>query len=80
MVVVPFPYSDLRNSKRRPALIVCSPPGDDVILCQITSKNTRDKYAIKLSDRDFLRGNLNLKSNIRPNRIFTADKKSYFIK
>ena len=39
IVVVPFPFSDLTNSKRRPALVITELTGDDVILCQITSKN-----------------------------------------
>lgn len=38
VVVVPFPFSDLSASKRRPALVVATFMGDDVILCQITSK------------------------------------------
>ena len=36
VVVVPFPFSDLSQSKRRPALIIASLEGDDAILCQIT--------------------------------------------
>jgi hypothetical protein len=38
VVVAPFPFSDLSAAKRRPALVVASLTGDDVILCQITSK------------------------------------------
>ena len=37
VVVIPFPFSDLSQSKRRPALVVVSLEGDDAILCQITS-------------------------------------------
>lgn len=47
--------------------------GDDIILCQITSKVIRDSYAILLDVNDFESGGLNQVSNIRPNRIFTAD-------
>jgi len=74
VVVVPFPYSDLSNSKRRPALVVARLTGDDVILCQITSQTIRDDYAITIVDADFSEGSLKTTSNIRPNRIFTADK------
>ena len=38
VVVVPFPFSDLTAAKRRPALVITAFPGDDVILCQITSR------------------------------------------
>ena len=44
--------------------------GDDLILCQITSKKTRDSYSIPLVDREFAKGTLKQDSNIRPNRIF----------
>ena len=37
VVVIPFPFSDLTQAKRRPALVVTRLEGDDLILCQITS-------------------------------------------
>ena len=74
VVVVPFPFSDLTQAKRRPALVISVLDGDDVILCQITSQRVRDKYAISLLDSDFASGGLKRSSNIRPNRIFTADR------
>lgn len=74
VVVIPFPFSDLSSSKRRPALVLTSLNGNDVILCQITSKEVNDDYAISLTSREFIDGNLNQDSNIRPNRLFTADE------
>lgn len=73
VVVVPFPFSDLSQAKRRPALVISKLEGDDVILCQITSQSIKDNYAIPLDDKDFDTGGLKQPSNIRPNRIFTAD-------
>jgi mRNA interferase MazF len=73
IVVIPFPFSDLSQSKRRPALVLAPLEGDDVILCQITSKSIKDNYAISLDDADFESGGLKQASNIRPNRLFTAD-------
>jgi mRNA interferase MazF len=73
VVIVPFPFSDLSNHKRRPALVVATMLGEDVILCQITSKAVSDSYAIPFSDADFTHGGLHQESNIRPNRLFTAD-------
>jgi mRNA interferase MazF len=75
VVVVPFPFSDLSQAKRRPALVVAVLEGDDLVLCQITSQAVRDKYAIALVDKDFAVGGLRQKSNIRPNRLFTADQR-----
>jgi mRNA interferase MazF len=73
VVVLPFPFSDLSAAKRRPALVVATLPGNDVILCQITSQSTRDRNAIALNANDFSSGSLRAASNIRPNRLFTAD-------
>lgn len=74
VVVVPFPFSDLTQAKRRPALVVTELEGNDLLLCQITSQRIRDNYAIPLDDKDFETGGLRQKSNIRPNRLFTADQ------
>ncbi|MBI4688125.1 MAG: type II toxin-antitoxin system PemK/MazF family toxin [Nitrospirae bacterium] len=73
VVVVPFPFSDLTQSKRRPALVISKLEGDDIILCQITSQAIKDNYAISIDDKDFEAGGLKQPSNVRPNRIFTAD-------
>ncbi len=74
VVIVPFPFSDLTQIKRRPALVIAKLQGDDLILCQITSQFVADVYAIQLDNSDFSSGRLNQQSNIRPNRIFTADQ------
>jgi len=74
IVVIPFPFSDLSGSKKRPALVLANLQGDDIILCQITSQQTKDKYAIAIESSDYKTSKLPVSSNIRPNRIFTADK------
>lgn len=56
-------------------MIIANITGDDYIMLQITSKNTKDNYSISLSQTDFCYGSLNQESNIRPNKIFTLDQK-----
>lgn len=73
VVIVPFPFSDLTGTKRRPALVVAQLHGDDLVLCQITSVNRGDEYAVQLSAGDFVSGGLSKPSFISSNRIFTAD-------
>ncbi len=75
VVVVPFPFSDLSHTKRRPALVVEELEGGDRILCQITSQAIHDKYSIVLDGPDFESGELKRESHIRPNRLFTADER-----
>jgi len=74
VVVLPFPFSDLSKSKKRPALVVAILEGEDIVLCQITSEARVDSYSIVLTSNDFKKGSLNLTSMIRPNKLFTADK------
>lgn len=59
IVVIPFPFSDLSGSKRRPALVLAGLPGNDIILSQITSQNSpKDPFAIALDALDFASGSL----------------------
>ena len=74
IVVVPFPFSDLSRSKRRPALVVASLGGDDLILCQITSRRGNDPDAVPISNSDFASGGLKRDSFARPGHLFTAHR------
>jgi len=73
VIVVPFPFSDLSKAKKRPALVIATLEGDDLMLCQITSQHIRDRYAVSIKEGNFETGTLKQKSNARANRIFTAD-------
>ena len=74
VVVIPFPFSDLSGSKRRPALVLADLGGDDVILCQITSVARNDKYAVPIDTSDTETGALPAKNFVRPCKIFTASR------
>jgi len=74
VVIVPFPFSDLSTTKKRPALVIATLLGDDLILCQITSQANTDSHAIILLPQDFQQGKLHIISRIRPNKLFTADR------
>jgi mRNA interferase MazF len=58
VVVFPFQFSDITQSKRRPALVIAELTGKDVILCQITSQWINDEYAILIDVMDFDEGSL----------------------
>lgn len=74
IVVIPFPFSNLVGQKRRPALVLASFGGDDIILCQITSSARFDAHSVPLRRADFSSGSLPVDSMIRPTKLFTADK------
>jgi mRNA interferase MazF len=73
VLVVLFPFTDLTNAKRRPALVLQDLSGDDMILCMITSQSTQDPDAIPLDTPDFADGTLQKPSYIRPSRLFTGE-------
>jgi mRNA interferase MazF len=68
-----FHFLILVNPNAAPPLVINPLEGNDNILCQITSKNIRDHYAISFEDIDFEAGGLKQASNIRTNRLFAAD-------
>lgn len=65
VVLVPFPFSDLSHSKRRPAVVLANSGKGDWILCQLTSRSYADERAVELTDRDFLSGGLRVTSWLR---------------
>ncbi len=74
VVVLPFPQTNLQAGKRRPALVVASLSGRDLILCQITSQTPSDGYGVLLTSTDFESGSLSVDSYIRTSRIFTVEE------
>lgn len=73
VVAILFPFSDLSGSKRRPALVVATVPGNDVILCQITSRARPDRLSVAIDETSFERGGLPVASLVRCGKVFTAD-------
>ncbi len=72
VVLVPFPFSDLSQSKVRPAVCLAHAGRGDSILCQIKSKPYGDPTAVPLDGVDFASGGLQLASFARPGKLFTA--------
>lgn len=72
VVLVPFPFSDLSQTKLRPALVLADAGRGDWILCQITSNAYGDANAIQLAGDNFESGSLRVVSYARPGKLFTA--------
>ena len=74
VVLVTFPFSNLKGQKVRPALVLANVEFNNLILCQITSKPYTSKISICLRTTDFAKGSLPIVSYVRPDKLFTADR------
>lgn len=72
VVLVPFPFSNLSQSKVRPAVCLADAGRGDWVMCQITSNPYGDPAAVPLDASDFASGGLLVSSFARPGKLFTA--------
>ena len=72
VVTVRFLFSDLSQSKFRPAVVVADAGKGDWLLCQVTSNSYADVKAVKFDQMDFSQGSLKITSYARPSKLFTA--------
>jgi mRNA interferase MazF len=74
IVLVPFPFTDLSSSKRRPALVI-SPDAfndrmEDVVVAAITSQLTSE-HAVTIDQGDCVNGMLPRASVVKLAKVFT---------
>lgn len=81
VVLVPFPYSDLRGSKKRPACVVSTAAyndqSPDLILAMVTSSRSRLQRP-GLGDavvQDWRKAGLRLPSTIRASRLLVVERR-----
>lgn len=71
LVIVPFPFSDLSSTKRRPVLLLTAPDAmGDFIACPVTSRDSRE-HAAPIGATDMSEGRLPLASWVRTDRVVT---------
>ena len=73
VVVLPFPYTDFSDAKKRPAVVIARLKGNNIILAQITTNQRDDEDLVSLEKKDFASGSLKSDSFIMVSLIFTAD-------
>ena len=74
VVLVRFPFSDLSQTKLRPAIVLADSGRGDWILCQVTSNPYGDARAVRLDEGSFASGSLRATSYARPGKLFTASQ------
>ena len=74
IIVIDFPFSNLKDSKRRPVLILKVPKGGDIIVNQITGSSYEKPVEIQLKNDDFMHGGLKRESFVRVDKIATIER------
>jgi mRNA interferase MazF len=77
IVLAHFPFTDLSQTKLRPALIISAEAVNhsfDFVCVQITPRTISDSLYLKLEE-DMIEGSLLLVSGIRLHKIFCLNKK-----
>ena len=78
LVLVPFPFANLRAVKRRPALVLSTEAynrsGSDLLVCAVTSNLQNTSHSVLLSGRDMETGVLPVESRIKADKIATLEK------
>jgi mRNA interferase MazF len=77
IVLVPFPFTNLRATKRRPALVVSSTSynsgGRDVIVAAMTSNLANTANSVLVKGRDLVEGKLAADSRVKVDKLATVE-------
>ncbi|MBI4738005.1 type II toxin-antitoxin system PemK/MazF family toxin [Candidatus Woesearchaeota archaeon] len=80
IILIPFPYSDLSQEKKRPAVIISDSEynthNEDVICCAITSNPREYHQSIEINNQDLDDGSLMFNSRVKPSKIFALNQSS----
>lgn len=78
VVLIPFPFSNLRDFKVRPALVVSNndynKKFDDFIGVAITSNLSERDHVVRITNKEMEDGRLLVDSNIKVDKLFTVDQ------
>ena len=79
VVILPFPFSDLRRKKVRPAIVISNNEynrhSDDIVTVPLTSNPRPSEYGVRVTSRNMECGELIVDSIARVDRIFSIEKK-----
>lgn len=73
IIFVPYPFTDLSQTKKHPAIIISNNDmqGENYIVAKITSNLKRNSFSFALNDSE-IKGKLLFKSEVRTDEVFTV--------
>ena len=78
IVLIPFPFTDLKGSKTRPALIISNETFNkrkNIVLMAISTKPGQQYFTETLTQKDLTTGILKKDSFCRAQNVFTLEKR-----
>jgi mRNA interferase MazF len=80
IVLVPFPFTDLTQTKLRPAIVLhVDTPGNDVTVCFVSSQGlealSTGEFLLDANELEFQNTGLKASSKVRVTRIATIERK-----
>jgi len=80
IVLVPFPFTDLSQTKLRPAVVLwVDPQGQDITLCFVSSQNldciSPSEFMLESSEPEFERTGLEVTSKVRVTKLVTIEQR-----
>ena len=74
IVLAPLSFTDLRDSKSRPVLVVADAGMHDWVVCQITSHQPGRPGEVAVTRQDMRSGRMDYDSWIRPTKLWTLNE------
>jgi len=78
ILIVPFPFSDLKGLRQRPVLVISrseyNNSCEDIITCGITSNLKDSQCSVLFSEDNLSEGSIPVKSRIKVDKLFTLEK------
>ncbi|MCE2505634.1 MAG: type II toxin-antitoxin system PemK/MazF family toxin [Nitrosopumilaceae archaeon] len=79
IVLLPFPFSDLKQSKVRPVIVLSNDKYNkkysDIVVVPLTSNLQKTDYDMLITNKNLEKGNLIADSRVKVDRIFSVEKK-----
>ena len=74
VVLLPFPFSDIDSSKRRPVVVLSDQDSvGDFVCTAVTSSTQEIGDRVELAQSDFIEGTLPKKSWVRASKVYTVN-------
>ncbi len=79
VVLIPFPFTNLKGAKQRPAMILsperCNAKTEDIIVCGITTNLSDESSSVLIDQKDMTEGDIHFTSRIKVDKLFTLEQK-----